>query len=204
MQALPAPIRAARERIRRRLARVVAVAFLAAATAAPACGLEDPSSISSMRGALNMAFPDALHVGTAVWQAQAAGTLPRDELLQRDDLAPEARATLRLFKANALMRQLAARLDDERGRRVSPRLAVVLIGPVLWTRFTAQEGKVVASFHAPGPEFGDVVVVTEAAVVEAIVRGDLTFAVALERRVARLYGADETVAAARAWLVAQP
>lgn len=191
-------------RLSRSAVLALGLALAAVAGAAYACGLEDPSSIATRRGALNIAYPESLHVGTAVWQAQAAGTLPRDELLQRDDLAPEARATLRLFKANALMRQLAARLDDEQARRVNPRLAVVLIGPVLWTRFTAQDGKVVASFHAPGPEAGDAVVVTEAAVVEAIVRGDLTFAAALEQRVARLYGADATVAAARAWLVAQP
>jgi hypothetical protein len=203
MRSTPERIERKRSRQRCRRAAALATLLLTAATASFACGLEDPSSIGFQRGMLNMAFPEALHVGTAVWQAQAAGTLPRDALLQRDDLAPEARATLRLFKANALMRQLAARLDVEPGRRANPRLAVVLIGPVLWARFTAQNGKVVASFHAPGPEPGDVVV-TEAAVVEAIVGGELSFADALERRVARLYGADETVAAARQWLVAQP
>jgi len=203
MRPSPERIDCVRARQRCRRAAALATLLLSAATASFACGLEDPSSIGFQRGVLNMAFPEALHVGTAVWQAQAAGTLPRDALLQRDDLAPEARATLRLFKANALMGQLAARLDDEQGRRANPRLAVVLIGPVLWTRFTAQNGNVVASFHAPGPEPGDVVIVTEAAVVEAIVGGELTFADALERRVARLYGADETVAAVRQWLVAQ-
>ena len=75
-----------------------------AATSSSACGLEDPTSIGLRRGVLNLAFPEALHVGTAVWQAQLAGTLTRDDLLQRDDLAPEARSTLRLFKANAQLR----------------------------------------------------------------------------------------------------
>lgn len=191
-------------RTQRGVVSVVAATLLVSATAAPACGLENPSSLAWLRGALNLSFPEALHVGTAVWQAQLAGTLARDEIALRDDLAPEARATLRLLKANALMRQLAARLDDGHSGRAHPRLAVVLIGPVLWTRFTEQDGKVVASFHAQGPEAGDAVVVTEAVVVEAIVRGDLTFAAALEQRIARLYGADETVAAARAWLAAQP
>jgi len=82
-------------------------ALLATTPGAFACGLEDPSSISLRRGALNVAFPEALHVGTAVWQAQLAGTLSRDPMLQRDDLAPEARDTLRLVKANALLRRLA-------------------------------------------------------------------------------------------------
>jgi hypothetical protein len=185
------------------LVRAAAATLFAATTAASACGLEDPSSIGSRRGLLNMAFPEALHVGTAVWQAQLAGSLARDELLQRDDLAPEARSTLRLFKANALMRQLAARLGDTRAGHAGPPLAIVLIGPVLWTRFEPEAGKLAASFHVPGPEAGDVVVVTEAAVVEAIVGGELTFADALEGRLARLYGPPEGIATARKWLVAQ-
>ena len=45
--------------------------------AAPACGLEDPSSIAVQRGMLQLAYPLALYVGTAVWQAQVAGALPR-------------------------------------------------------------------------------------------------------------------------------
>ena len=43
----------------------------------------------------------SLHVGTAVWQAQLAGTLPRDPLAQRGDLTPEARGALRLMRDGA-------------------------------------------------------------------------------------------------------
>jgi hypothetical protein len=151
-----------------------------------------------------MAYPDALHVGTTVWQAQLAGTLPRDALLQRDDLAPEARAALRLVKANALLRHLAGSFADVPGTATQPAFAVVLLGPVLWTRFVAGDGGVQASFHVQGPERDDVVVVTDAAVVEAIVGGELRFADALDKRLARLYGAPEAVAAARRWLGAEP
>jgi len=174
-------------------------ALLAATPGAIACGLEDPSSLGLRRGALNVAFPEALHVGTAVWQAQLAGALPRDPMLQRDDLAPEARDTLRLVKANALLRRLAGTLvaaaDGER-----PAVSVVLLGPVLWTRFVPDDGFIRPSFHVQGPERDDVVLVTDAAVVEAIVEGQLTLAGALERRLARLYGTPESVANARQWL----
>jgi hypothetical protein len=174
-------------------------ALLAATPDAFACGLEDPSSLGLRRGALNVAFPEALHVGTAVWEAQLAGVLPRDPMLQRDDLAPEARNTLRLVKANALLRRLAGTLvaaaDGER-----PAVSVVLLGPVLWTRFVPDDGFIRPSFHVQGPERDDVVLVTDAAVVEAIVEGQLTLADALERRLARLYGTPESVANARQWL----
>jgi hypothetical protein len=178
-------------------------ALFAVATTAAACGLEDPSSISARRGILNIAFPESLHVGTAVWQAQLAGALPRDALAQQGDLAPEARTTLRLLKANALLHQLAAKLAEGPGSPARPKLAIVLLGPVLWSRFETDEGRVRATVHVAGPESGDVVVVTDAPVVEAMTRGELDFAGALRNRVVRLYGEAPAVAEARRWLTAE-
>jgi len=179
---------------------VLAAWLLAATTAAAGCGFEDPNSIGLRRGLLNFALPDSLHVGTAVWQAQLAGALPRDALAQRDDLAPEARATLRLLKANAVVTQVAARLSEASGATPHPNLAVVLLGPVLWSRLETSGGTVRAAVHVAGPEDGDVVVVTDIPVIEAIASGDLDFAQALERRVMRLYGAPPAVADAQRWL----
>jgi len=179
---------------------VLAAWLFAATTAADACGFEDPNSIGMQRGMLNMAFPESLHVGTAVWQAQRAGALPRDALAQRDDLAPEARATLRLVKANAVLTQVAARLSQASGEPPHPNLAVVLLGPVLWSRLESSGGTVRAAVHVAGPEDGDVVVVTDIPVIEAIASGDLDFAQALERRVMRLYGTPPAVADAQRWL----
>jgi hypothetical protein len=107
-----------------RLAIALGAALVAAAGAAWPCGLEDPSSITVRRGMLNMAFPEALHVGTAVWQAQLAGSLPRDPLAQRGDLTPEARGTMRLIRANMLLRQFAARLAEPGTATARPSLAV--------------------------------------------------------------------------------
>jgi hypothetical protein len=180
---------------------VPGVALAALAGAAFACGLEDPSSIATRRGVLNMAYPESLHVGTAVWQAQLAGRLPRDPLAPRGDLTPEARAALRLIKANASLGQLALRMSGASNAVARPNLAMVLLGPVLWTRFDTGGGAARPSVHVTGPEAGDVVVVTEVAVVEAVTRGELGFGEALDLGVARLYGAPADVAAARRWLV---
>jgi hypothetical protein len=166
--------------------------------------MEDPSSIAFLRGSLQLAYPEALHVGTAVWQAQLAGTLPRDPLAQRDDLSPEARGKLRLLKVTATLRQVAARLAGAPGTTAHPDVALVLLGPVMWTRFETANGGVRATPHVPGPAQGDVVVVTDIPVVEAIASGDLGFADAIERRVLRLYGAPDAVAEATRWLSAAP
>jgi len=180
---------------------LLGAALFAGAAAASGCGFEDPNSLGMRRGALNLAYPESLHVGTAVWQAQLAGRLPRDPLAQRGDLTPEARATLRLIKANASLGQLALRMSQPSTVTARPNLAVVLLGPVLWSRFEAGSESVRPSVHVQGPEGGDVVLVTDIAVVEAIAGGNLGFAEAIDLGVVRLYGPAQDVAAARNWLV---
>jgi hypothetical protein len=194
-------VRIAPHRCRSLLQVALGAALLAVTAAASACGLEDADSIAMRRGALNMAYPEALHVGTAVWQAQLAGRLARDPLAQRGDLTPEARAKLRLIKANASLGQLALRMSQRSTVEARPKLAIVLLGPVLWSRFEASSGSVRPTVHVEGPEGGDVVVVTDIAVVEAIAGGSLGFAEAIDLGVVRLYGPAQDVAAARSWLV---
>jgi hypothetical protein len=178
-------------------------AFAGAAGVAPACGLEDPNSIATLRGALQFAYPNALHVGTAVWQAQLAGALPRDALAQRADLSPEARASLRLVKASALVGRLADRLNAA-GAAEHPAIAIVLVGPVMWSRFAAGDGPVKAQVHVAGPEAGDVVAVTDVAVIEAIADGTIGVGGAIDAGLIRLYGAPEAAQSARRWLEGSP
>ena len=189
------------------LLRVRVLARLAAALACSvavlpsnACGLEDPSSIAMRRGVLNLAYPQSLHVGTAIWQAQLAGTLPRDPLAVRDDLTPEARGTMRLLRAQLLLRQFAAQLPRDERSQPPPDLAVVLLGPVLWSRFESTPNGLASNLHVDGPAPRDVVVVTDIAVIEAVGTGALPLADALARGLVRLYGPPDDVAAVRGWL----
>ena len=182
----------------RLLRGAVGLALASAPLAAEACGFDDPDSIAMRRGALNLAFPFSLHVGTAVWQAQLAGRLPRDPLALRDDLAPPARDGLQMMQANAALGRLALRINGGSTAGARLDLAVVLLGPVLWSRVEA--GAVRPQVHVAGPQEGDVVVVTELAAVEAIADGDLGFAEALDLGVVRLYGPPAETAAARRWL----
>jgi hypothetical protein len=174
-----------------------------AGTGALGCGLEDPTSVATLRGALALAYPQSPQVGTAVWQAQLAGTLPRDPTAQQGELSADARAVMRRVRAHTYLRQLAVRLSTPGMAAGAPPLAVVLLGPVMWNRFAPQDGKVMPLLHVEGPEPGDVVVVTELPVVEAIATGSLGFAAALEAGVLRLYGEPQVVARARAWLAAR-
>jgi hypothetical protein len=167
----------------------VAALMLGATTgSANACGLEDPSSIAVRRGALGLVYPQALHVGTAAWQAQLDGRLPPDPLALRGDLSPEARGELRLLRANTLLRQFALKLKALASATARPKLAVVLVGPVLWSRFEVDGATVRSSLHVAGPEPGD-----------AVSAGTLSLSEALAQGLVRLYGAEAV--AARRWLL---
>ena len=140
------------------LKKAVWAALLAAAPAF-ACGYH--GGVAQERSLMNLAYPQALHVHTAVWQAQLGGRLERAEL-------PYIKVA---FLLNELRPHLAANAS------------VVLLTPMLWTSYRPEGVRV----HAEGPAEGDVVVVTEAVVVKAIVEGRLSMADALAGGMVRIY-----------------
>lgn len=182
----------------------LAIAFLAlaAAGAARPSGFEDPSSVAGQRGILNLAFPKSAWVSTAVWYAQKAGDLPPGAPALRNDLTPQARASLQLMRATWLLKSLATRLDVPPGAADRPAIAIVLMGPMLWSRIEPRDGEIAAraQIHVVGPEPGDVVLVTDTAAIEAIVGAGMRFERAQELGLVLLYGSAAQVRAAQAWL----
>lgn len=150
------------------------------------CGFHDQPSM--LRGMMNWVYPDSLHVSTAVWRAQSAGRLAVDELAQREDLAPDARNRLGYVKVTFQLRMLKSVLAEARGRQGEPNLAVLLLGPMLWSRFEVDGNDIELTVHADGPAQGDVIVVTEAAVIEGLVHGRMTGREAIGLGLVRFYG----------------
>jgi hypothetical protein len=187
-------------RVRRCLA--VACLTLAAAGAAQPCGFEDPDSVAGQRSVMNLAFPDSAWVSTAIWQAQKAGDLPLDALPRRDDLTPQARASLQFTRITWLINSLARRLDVPPGEIDRPAIAVVLMESMLWSRVEPRDGAFAARarIHVSGPEPGDVVLVTDAPAIQAIVSGGMGFERAEQLGLVRLYGSAAQVGAVQAWL----
>lgn len=168
--------------------------LLAGTPAAQACGYHDPSSTSL--GMLNWAYPDALHVRTAVWMGQRDGALaPSEPLSAVDPASPQARLQqlMRLRQTQARFDALRSGLDAALAGRPLPAFAVVLIGPLLWTRFEGVDDGIHMVVHVQGPTPDDVVIVTDAPVLAALVDGGLTFRSARERGLARLYGSPDAV-----------
>ncbi len=139
--------------------RLILALIAAAAPAATACGFHD--DVMLQRGLLNWVYPEALHVRTAVWGAQLTGRIERDEYPY--------------LMANLLLAKLRPHLPTN--------ASLVLITPMLWTRYDPEGVRV----HAEGPAPGDPVVVTEVAVVKAILEERLTMVDAQAGGLLRIY-----------------
>jgi uncharacterized small protein (DUF1192 family) len=178
----------------RALLAVLALVALVGLPAARACGYHDPASINV--GMLNWAYPDALHVRTAVWMAQRDGVLARREPLQAADPLSAAYRFERMVRwreTQARLGSLRDRIEAAAKGQPMPAFAIVLIGSMLWTRFEGADGAVNMFPHATGPVSDDVVIVTDEPVVAALVEGRITAREARARGLVRLYGIDENV-----------
>ena len=181
--------------------KAFAALFASGLSASPALGCGFHDEVTLQRGVMNWAYPDSLHVRSAVWRAQSDGLLARDQLADRE-LTPEARATLGLLRAQRLMNQLGAALQRASGKTARPPISVVLVGPMLWSRFELQSSGVQTRFHVDGPQPGDAVIVTELATVEALLEGKLTLSDALTLGVLKIYAPTAATAGAQNWLAA--
>jgi hypothetical protein len=171
-----------------------AAVALAASFEAQACGYHDPASVSV--GVLNWAYPDALHVRTAVWMAQDSGLLPRREPLPHvDPLSATFRfeQSIRLRGAQDKLGEMGKRVDAALTGQSMPAFAVLLIGPMLWTRFESTAGSVNMVSHASGPVGDDIVIVTDEAVVAALAEGRITAREARAQGLVKTYGNRERV-----------
>ncbi|MDZ7652625.1 MAG: hypothetical protein U5L03_08810 [Burkholderiaceae bacterium] len=185
----------------KRAASVLSLAamVLAGSPSARACGYHDPLQLN--RGMLNLSYPESLHVHTAVWMAQLDGTLPRRDASATSDEQPEMlRAMLAYRNTVRTLEAARARLESGQPHSAKPPIAVLLIGPMLWVRFEQAEARLQMVPHVDGPARGDVVVITDAPVMAALVDGSMTAGRARAMGLVRYYGAPQGVEQAAATL----
>ncbi len=169
---------------RRRLPVWRAVLILFAATVSSpvgACALE-----GLVTGGFTVSHPRALDVAIAVAKARREGLLSS---AAPTSLSDDAR--LRLMITD--MRRLQLRLDRARSALVKgsgPSFSVVLVGPGLWSHFHQSSGGLLARYHAEGPLADRVVVITHHAVLEALLRGELSAEAAAARGLIAFAGDD--------------
>jgi hypothetical protein len=175
---------------------LAAALTLAAAGRAGSCGFEDPSSVTFQRGILNMAFPKALYVTSAVWKAQQAG------LIADLERSPQERGRFGYVNTNLRLQLLGSRLENAGDGLPHPSFSMLLIGPMLWSQFALHDDSVAVMSHVAGPASDDVVIITDGAVVAAMLEGGISFSQARDAGLLRLYGTPDKVTALSDWFAA--
>lgn len=156
------------------------VALLPAASSA--CGYHD--DVTMARGLLNWIYPDALHVLGSISAAVAASQLPNPNLVASspDMFGAKYNRTIQSLK------QFSGGLATAPDEMHASSIALVLVEPMLWTRFERSDGKLLTRMHVTGPAPGDLVLVSGEAVISEIAEGRLTIGKAHRLGVIRLYG----------------
>jgi hypothetical protein len=160
------------------------------ATSPLACGYEDPNSLALRRGALNLAFPNALYVQGALTQAHMNETIIVEP--RRAAAADPFGGGFR--KAARMLRRLGEELPDVSRGADGFAFSLVLIEPMLWTRFWLDDGQVRTEVHVDGPQRGDLVVVSAEAALREVLAGRLTMSAAEQAGLIRFYGDPADVA----------
>ena len=137
------------------------IALAASAVPGWSCGFEDPNSASMQRVQLNLVYPNSLYVQGAVDEALREGVLMPKHFTTPGDFFALKRTTANL--------QRFAGLLPEDATSDLPRFSVVLMGPVLWTRFNPSVEGITVESHVAGPLPGDLVVVMDVPALAALV-----------------------------------
>ncbi|QFI69065.1 hypothetical protein [Sinorhizobium alkalisoli] len=158
------------------------LAAILSPSASSACGYHD--DVMMARGLLNWIYPDALHVLGSISAAVAERRLPPPEPTGAgpDLFGANYRKTVRSLE------HFGRKLPSVSGETPLPSVSLVLIEPMLWTRFEMDTSGLHMRVHVTGPEPEDVVLVSGEAVIGEIASGRLTFGKARELGLVRLYG----------------
>lgn len=154
---------------------------------AAACGYHDDVSLA--RGVLNWTYPDALHVVGAISTAVAERRLPAPAPARGGFGTAGYHGIARVLDQHA--QQLPVRSD----RTANPAFSLLLVEPMLWTRFASEGDGVISQPHVSGPRTGDLVVISGEDVIREIAHNRLSIGEAHRQGLLRLYGTEEQLRA---------
>jgi hypothetical protein len=152
---------------------------------AAACGYHDDVSLA--RGVLNWTYPDALHVVGAISRAVAERRLPAPAPVDGGLGLLGYHGTVRALDRYAQQLRLSS------GQMPRPIFSLLLIEPMLWTRFVSEDRDVRPQVHVSGPQAGDLVVISDEDVIREIAKSRLSIGEAYRHGLIRLYGTEEQV-----------
>jgi hypothetical protein len=161
---------------------ILAAALSSTHTPGLACGFHDDVTLA--RGIINRVYPDALHVIGALGTAVADGRLPPPDVRKGADLFG--------IRYRATMAAVEGFRDALSAAPATPSpFSLILLEPMLWTRFASDQAHLRAEVHVTGPAPGDLVLVSEEIIIRAVADGALSISDAHRLGLIRIYGPDE-------------
>jgi hypothetical protein len=151
------------------------------------CGYHDDVTLA--RGVLNWVYPDALHVIGAI--ATAVG----EKRLPAPNASPVAFGPRGYHSAARSLDKIARQLNASPGETPPLSFSLILIEPMLWTRFSSGGDGLEAHIHVPGPQAGDLVVISGEDVIREVASNRLSFGEAYRLGLVRTYGTGAQIAA---------
>jgi hypothetical protein len=92
------------------------------------------------------------------------------------------------------LNRLAQQMDTPADEKRPPAISLVLVEPMLWTRFVAGDDGLKAHIHVAGPQAGDLVLISGEDVIRDIASDRLTMGEAYRLGLVRAYGKGEQIA----------
>ncbi len=169
---------------------VMAIAGVSCPPPVLACAYEDPSAADFQQGVISAFYPKSLYVLGALTQAQLNGIISSEP-------APRANYLAGYLRTDRSLHLFGEGLRDRQSEDGALAFTLVLIEPMLWTRFQFDGGRATTLVHVDGPQPSDVVVWTAEAALRQIVDHRMTFARAEELGLVRFYGDEAKVARVR-------
>ena len=148
-----------------------------------ACGYH--SDVSLARGVLNWVYPDALHVVGAIAKAVGEGRLPAPVSVPGGFGPRGYHGTVRSLHEHTRQLRMFS------GRTPPATFSLVLIEPMLWSRFESNGGDLRAQVHVSGPQAGDLVLISGEDVLREVTGNRLSIGEAHRLGLIRLYGTEQ-------------
>lgn len=155
------------------------------------------SSSELSRAFINIIYPNAFHVFGAIIEAREEGRLPP---IDRARVTLRGDARTRLYKAEVdrsinTMQSLGVAIDKQVAKESQADIAVLLLEPMMWTRYSGRYVNVRQGMQLDGPLDGDIVLITDLPVIESMRSGEMSIAEAIDMGVMRIYSSDQKKAA---------
>lgn len=138
--------------------------------------------------AVNLDYPDGLHVEGKVWKAQQQGDLPLPDMKRLSSQGEERRVLNEiLFKQIVdALESFGELLETKDVNEGYSSITVLLVDEMMWNIFASNKGETTLYSDMPGSGTGELVIITESTVMLEIAKKSLSIDQAMKMGIMRM------------------